>query len=75
MIYTCYSELCEILEDCECGSDCCSGEIRKPLIITMLSDIQIVTNNPQIEYNVSYEDIEDLAIQHLCPFCNNYVEL
>ena len=23
----------------------------------MLSDVQIVTNNPQIEYNVSYEDI------------------
>lgn len=74
MIYTCWSELCVIIEDCECGSECCRGDITKPMIITYVSDQEVKTNNPYIEYEVSEKDIYDLCIHHQCPFCNNYVE-
>ena len=74
MIYTCYSELCAIIEDCNCDAPCCSGEVTKPLIITYISDQEIKTNNPHIEYEVSEKDIHDLCIHHACPFCSNWVE-
>lgn len=74
MIFTCYSELCVILEDCECGSDCCTGVKTKPLIIEYINDNEIKTNNPEIEYQVMNEDIVEMMIHHECPFCGNYVE-
>jgi len=74
MIYTCYSELCAIIEDCNCDALCCSGEVTKPMIITYISDQEINTNNPHIEYEVSEKDIYDLCIHHVCPFCSNWVE-
>ena len=74
MIYTCHSELCVIIDDCTCGAECCSGEITVPMVIEMLSDIEIKTNNPYIEYEVTQKDIYDLALHHICPFCGNWVE-
>ena len=53
MNYACYSELCVIIEDCNCDAPCCSGEVTKPMIITYISDQEINTNNPHIEYEVS----------------------
>jgi hypothetical protein len=74
MIYICYSELCVIKEDCECNSQCCRGVKTKPMIITYISDQEITTNNPLIEYEVSERAIYDLCIHHHCPFCGSYVE-
>ena len=74
MIYTCYSELCAIIKDCNCDAPCCSGEVTKPMIITYISDQEIKTNNPHIEYEVSEKDIYDLCIHHACPFCSGWVE-
>jgi len=75
MIYTCYSELCSITVDCNCDAECCSGEITKPMIITYISDQEIKTNNPHIEYEVSEKDISNLCIHHMCPFCDCWVEV
>lgn len=75
MIYTCYSELCSIIVDCNCDAECCSGEITKPMIITYISDQEIINNNPYNDYEVSEKDIYDLCIHHVCPFCNNWVEV
>jgi len=44
------------------------------MIITYISDQEINTNNPHIEYEVSEKDIYDLCIHHVCPFCSNWVE-
>lgn len=74
MIYTCYSELCVVIEDCNCGAACCSGEITKPMIIEMLTLTEMTTNNPHIDWEVPEKDIYDLAIHHVCPFCGNWVE-
>ena len=74
MIYTCYSELCAIIKDCNCDAPCCSGEVTEPMIITYISDQEINTNNPHIEYEVSEKDIYNLCIHHVCPFCSNWVE-
>ena len=57
MIYTCYSELCSIIVDCNCNAECCSGEFTMPMVITYISDQEIKTNNPHIEYEVSEKDI------------------
>ena len=74
MIYTCYSELCSIIVDCNCNAECCSGELTMPMVITYISDQEIKTNNPHIEYEVSEKDIYDLCIHYVCPFCSNWVE-
>lgn len=75
MIFTCHSELCVILDDCSCGAECCSGQITVPLRISYISDQEIKTNNPYIEYEVTEKDIEDLCIHHVCPFCGKWVEI
>lgn len=74
MKYTCWNDLCIILEDCDCESECCSGEIASPMVIQILSDYEIKTNNPNIEYEVSERDIQDLCLYNICPFCNSFVE-
>ena len=74
MKFTCYFELCTVYEDCECESKCCRGVKTKPMIITYISDQEIQTNNPHIEYEISEEDIHNLVYHHICPFCGNYTE-
>lgn len=74
MIFTCYSESCEVHEDCECNSECCSGVKTKPTIITYISDQEIKTNNPHSFPDVSEDAIEELCLHHVCPFCFSYVE-
>ena len=74
MKFICHSELCVILEDCECGSDCCRGVKTKPLIIEYISDNEIKTNNPHIEYQVMSDDIVEMVLHHECPFCGGSVE-
>ena len=74
MLYTCYSEWCSIIVDCNCNAECCSGEITMPMIITYINDQEIKTNNPNIEYEVSEKDIYNLCMHYMCPFCNSWVE-
>lgn len=74
MKYICWNSFCVILEDCDCGSKCCSRKIASPMVIEVLSDYEIKTNNPQIEYEVSERDIRDLCWHHICPFCTSFVE-
>jgi len=45
-----------------------------PLVITYISNQEIKTNNPHIEYEVSEKDIYELCIHHACPFCSSWVE-
>ena len=74
MIYTCYSELCSIIVDCNCNAECCSGELTMPMVITYISDQEIITNNPHIEYQVMSDDIVEMVLHHECPFCGWSVE-
>lgn len=72
MKFTCYSELCVVLEDCDCGSECCRGVKTKPLIIEIVNDHLVTTNNhikttdPNLIFN--------LMLHNECPFCIAYVE-
>ncbi len=52
MIYTCHSELCVIIKDCNCDAECCSGELTVPMVIEYISDQEIKTNKPNHEYEV-----------------------
>lgn len=74
MIFTCWSEICQITKDCECKSDCCQGYTIHPLVIEYINDNEIKTNNPEIEYQVMSDDIEEMVLLRECPFCGNYVE-
>lgn len=70
--FICHSELCVVIEDCECGSDCCRGVKTKPLIIEYVNDNLVTTNN-HIK-TTDQELIYNLVIGHECPFCIAYVE-
>jgi hypothetical protein len=72
MIFHCYSELCQITEDCECRSDCCQGYTIRPLIIYYQNDSLVTTNTNQKTTNEHL--IEELVYHHQCPFCIAYVE-
>lgn len=72
MKYTCYSELCTVYEDCECGSECCKGVKTKPLVVMYVNDNLVITNN-----HIKTTDeklIFGLVVRHECPFCIGYVE-
>ena len=72
MNYTCYSELCEVHEECNCGSDCCKGVKTKPLSIMYVNDNLVITNT-----NIKTTDsklIWGLVVRFECPFCVGYVE-
>ena len=72
MIFTCWSELCQITKDCECKSDCCQGYTIHPLIITYVNDHLVPTNTNQKTTNE--ELIDNLCLYLECPFCVSYVE-
>lgn len=72
MKFLCWSELCQITEDCECKSDCCQGYTIRPLIIEYVNDNLVTTNNHIKTTNKRL--IEELVFHHECPFCPAYVE-
>lgn len=75
MKFTCWSDFCSQLEDCDCGSNCCRGVLVTPMIITYVSDYEIKHNNPHLDYDVEHEEIVDLVMHHICPYCKCYVEV
>lgn len=75
MKFLCWSEMCQITKDCNCKSDCCQGYTIHPLVITYLSDNDVLTNNDGFkDEQISTDMIEDLVYHHMCPFCSGFVE-
>lgn len=62
MLFYCYSEMCIVEHDCECGSSCCSGVFHSPAVYTL--EDEDLTQNQKV----------GLVLHHVCPNCTGWVE-
>ncbi len=63
MLFYCYSELCHVHHECDCGSKCCMGFFYSPKVFDVTNDLDL-----------TQKEKEDLVYHHLCPHCNGWCE-
>jgi len=61
-MFYCYSEICSIEHECECGNKCCSGFFYSPKKWTL--EDKTLTQKMK----------EELVYHHICPECTGWCE-